>query len=78
MTLRILNHDGDPDARLVAIIMRKYGVTNLVITSEDEQAMAHDIEGSCLVLGNVPDGSGSIELKIVADADLPDDDEVIN
>jgi hypothetical protein len=78
MTLRVLDHDGDADARLVAILMKKMGLTSLVITPADENAMAHDIEGSCLVLGQCPDRSGAIELKIVADNDLPAADQVIN
>lgn len=78
MTLRILDHEYDADARLVAILMKKMGVTSLVVTREDEQAMQHDIEGSCLVMGACPDGSGAVELRIVADEDLPDDDEKIN
>jgi hypothetical protein len=76
MTLRILDHDGDADARLIAIILRKFNLTSLVITSEDEALMAHDIEGSCLVLGGMPDGS--VQLMVVADDDIPDDDTQIN
>lgn len=71
MTLRILDHDGDADARLVAILLHKYGLKSLVITAQEEAGMAHDIVGHRLVIGNVP-GSGSIELRIVGDADLPD------
>lgn len=71
MTLRILDHDGDADARLVAIILHRLHLTSLVITSADEIGMAQDIQGHRLVVGNVPN-SGSIELRIVGDADLPD------
>lgn len=78
MTLRILDHDGDADARLVAILLRLMGRTSLVVTACDEQDMARAIRGRCLVLANVPDGSGSIELRIVAEADLPQPDEAIN
>jgi hypothetical protein len=76
--LRVLDHDGDADARLVAILMRMMGRTSLVVTARDEQEMAERIRGCALVLANCPDGSGSIELRIVSRRDLPHPDEAIN
>jgi hypothetical protein len=78
MVMRILDHGNDADARLVAILMKKMGVTSLVVTNEDDAAMLHDIEGCCLVAAVRPERDGTIELKIVRDEDLPDADEVIN
>lgn len=78
MTLRVLEHVADADARLVAIIMHKMGVTSLVITQADEDGMSDAIEGQCLVLGQVPNGDGSIELRVVDAADLPDGVQPLN
>lgn len=78
MTLRILDHEGDADARLVAILLNMLGGDAVIITPEDELAMDTMMGGHMrLVLGGHRE-TGAVELKFVRLSDLPGETEAIN
>jgi len=76
--MRVLDHEGDTDARMVAILMRKIGVESLIVTTGDDRAMVAGIAGKRLVMATCPDGSGSVELQLIDEAILPAEGEVFN
>jgi hypothetical protein len=72
--IRVLQHDTDADARIVAILMQKLGIESIGITNDEELAAAQAMRGRAVVIGCRPDGS--VQLMVVAREALPGPDEV--
>lgn len=72
--IRVLQHDTDADARVVAILMHKLGIAEIEITNDDEMAAAAALYTRRVLIGSCPNGSA--RLMVVAADDVPGEDEV--
>lgn len=72
--IRVLSHDTDPDARLVAVLMHKLGIESFQITNADEMAASAALYTRRVVMGQRSDGSVQV-VVVPADA-VPGPDEV--
>jgi hypothetical protein len=74
--MRILEHDSDPDQRLLVLLMYMTGLSDIKITNDDERSMAWALAGKSVVVA-LP-GDGSLRLKLMNNADLPAIDDTFN
>jgi hypothetical protein len=72
--IRVLQHDSESDARIVAILMYKLGIDEVVITNAEELAVGAALRTRRVVIGGRPDGS--VQLMVVPCDALPGPDEV--
>lgn len=76
--LRVLDTEGDMDARMLAALMCKLEITEVTITPDDETVMIGVLGNGAIKLVCGSDrSSGAVTLRLLESADVPDESEVM-